>query len=136
MVRRGCADVIPTPEALERIDVLRRAAERGLGHAHDIGGVDLWQHVLDELAVFRAQVEEAADRRARLEAVEAQSPMGSWIDGWGACRTCGGEIPDGHLPSCDYWRLEQEVARWRAACTGRHGSQAPCVVSCQTDKGS
>lgn len=33
---------------------------------------------------------------------------GKWIDEWGACRVCDGEIPHGHTPNCDYWKLEQE----------------------------
>lgn len=41
------------------------------------------------------------------------------IDGWGACRTCGGEVPYGHLPSCDYWRLEQELEALRASIARR-----------------
>lgn len=34
---------------------------------------------------------------------------GSWIDKWGSCRVCGGEIPHGHSHNCDYWMLEQEL---------------------------
>ena len=33
-----------------------------------------------------------------------------WIDEWGACKTCGGEIPYGHTPGCDFWQLEQRVS--------------------------
>lgn len=34
---------------------------------------------------------------------------GNWIDAWGACKLCGGEIPYGHTDSCDIWKLEREL---------------------------
>lgn len=40
---------------------------------------------------------------------------GKWFDEWGACRVCDGEIPHGHTPNCDYWKLEQELAAERTA---------------------
>lgn len=40
---------------------------------------------------------------------------GNWIDDWGACRVCDGEIPHGHSHNCDYWLLEQERDRLRKA---------------------
>lgn len=47
------------PEIAERIEILRRIAERGLKHAHsfedpDSGFVDLFQHLLDELKRLEA----------------------------------------------------------------------------------
>ncbi len=33
---------------------------------------------------------------------------GSWIDKWGACKLCGGEIPYGHAENCDLWKVEKE----------------------------
>lgn len=42
-------------------------------------------------------------------------PDGSWIDKWGSCRVCGGEIPYGHTSNCDFHKLEQDLAKERAA---------------------
>jgi hypothetical protein len=38
---------------------------------------------------------------------------GNWIDEWGACKVCGGEIPHGHTPNCDIFKLEQEASLLR-----------------------
>lgn len=38
---------------------------------------------------------------------------GKWIDVFGACRVCGGEIPHGHSEHCDYYALEKEVRELR-----------------------
>lgn len=38
-----------------------------------------------------------------------ESRPGDWMDEWGACKVCGGEIPAGHTPNCDYWKLEQKL---------------------------
>ena len=32
---------------------------------------------------------------------------GNWVDKWGACKVCGGEIPYGHTENCDIWKLER-----------------------------
>jgi hypothetical protein len=34
---------------------------------------------------------------------------GNWIDRWGACKVCGGEIPHGHTENCDIYKLECSV---------------------------
>ena len=34
---------------------------------------------------------------------------GNWIDKWGSCRVCGGEIPYGHTDNCDIWKMEKEI---------------------------
>lgn len=34
---------------------------------------------------------------------------GSWLDEWGACKVCDGELPHGHTENCDMFKLEQEV---------------------------
>ena len=34
---------------------------------------------------------------------------GSWIDKWGACRVCGGEIPEGHTNNCDLYKMECQI---------------------------
>ena len=34
---------------------------------------------------------------------------GKWIDDMGACKVCGGEIPEGHKNSCDIYKMEQKI---------------------------
>lgn len=31
------------------------------------------------------------------------------MDDSGSCKVCGGELPHGHAPACDYWKLEMQV---------------------------
>lgn len=31
---------------------------------------------------------------------------GSWLDEWGSCKACGGEIPHGHSKNCDIYKLQ------------------------------
>lgn len=33
---------------------------------------------------------------------------GNWIDKWGCCKVCNGEIPYGHTNDCDIYKLEME----------------------------
>lgn len=35
---------------------------------------------------------------------------GNWMDRWGACKVCGGEIPHGHAEHCDIYGLEKKVS--------------------------
>lgn len=44
---------------------------------------------------------------SRQTAYLADRPNGEWIDKWGSCRVCGGEIPHGHMPKCDVFRYER-----------------------------
>ena len=37
---------------------------------------------------------------------------GSWMDKWGACKVCDGEIPHGHTENCDLYKLEQRTSRY------------------------
>lgn len=32
---------------------------------------------------------------------------GEWLDKWGGCRVCGGEIPHGHTNNCDIFKYEK-----------------------------
>ena len=34
---------------------------------------------------------------------------GDWIDQYGACKVCDGEIPYGHRENCDIYNLEQQA---------------------------
>lgn len=40
---------------------------------------------------------------------------GNWLDRWGACRVCDGEIPYGHDPECDVHKMQQEIRMLREA---------------------
>lgn len=42
----------------------------------------------------------------RLERAERKPLNNDWIDEWGSCKICGGEIPLGHAPDCAYYALE------------------------------
>jgi hypothetical protein len=42
----------------------------------------------------------------------ADARDGNWLDKWGACRVCGGEIPYGHTENCDLYKLEQRTSRY------------------------
>lgn len=42
------------------------------------------------------------------EAVDVRD--GNWMDKWGACRVCDGEIPHGHSERCDIYKMEQRIA--------------------------
>lgn len=33
---------------------------------------------------------------------------GDWLDEWGSCRVCGGEIPHGHQKDCHIFKMEQK----------------------------
>lgn len=35
---------------------------------------------------------------------------GNWLDEFGACKICNGEIPQGPMNHCDLWKLERELA--------------------------
>jgi hypothetical protein len=37
---------------------------------------------------------------------------GNWLDKWGACKVCDGEIPHGHTNNCDIYKLECTVRRY------------------------
>lgn len=39
---------------------------------------------------------------------------GDWMDEYGTCRVCGGEIPHGHSNSCDIYKQEREITRLEA----------------------
>ena len=38
---------------------------------------------------------------------------GSWMDKWGACKVCGGEIPHGHTDDCDILKMERELRAYQ-----------------------
>lgn len=63
--------------------------------------------VIEARAMFEALVRPALIKYALAE--DWQQRTGNWIDGWGACKVCGGEIPYGHTNGCDIFKLEQEI---------------------------
>ena len=95
----------------------------------------------DLLTMSERQFEDAAahiaaaaineDRQKRAHETSAshrgpycQSKPGDWMDGWGACKVCGGEIPDGHITECAHWKLQvanrrmrEALQQWRDACS-------------------
>ena len=34
---------------------------------------------------------------------------GNWLDDWGCCRVCDGEIPYGHTEDCDIFKMEKDI---------------------------
>lgn len=43
---------------------------------------------------------------------------GNWMDKWGACKVCNGEIPHGHTDNCDIYRLVNQITELRHALDG------------------
>jgi hypothetical protein len=35
---------------------------------------------------------------------------GNWLDSFGCCKVCDGQIPYGHAENCDIWKIEQKLA--------------------------
>lgn len=40
---------------------------------------------------------------------------GNWLDKWGACKVCDGEIPHGHANNCDIYKMECQIRVMRSA---------------------
>lgn len=68
-----------------------------------------------ELTQQRARAERAEEQVSNLK--ETHKRDGNWIDRWGACKVCDGEIPYGHTDNCDLYKLEKENAELRAKLT-------------------
>ena len=58
---------------------------------------------------------------------------GTWIDKMGACKVCDGEIPYGHISSCDIWKLEQSVEQLRKALEEARGALGGMLASAGSD---
>lgn len=75
-----------------------------------------WQHVDERQSVIAtALTTVAADSEATIDSLRKSLDVvsqrdGSWIDQWGSCRICGGEIPHGHDNNCDHYKLGQKLA--------------------------
>lgn len=44
----------------------------------------------------------------------SESRDGDWMDKWGACKLCGGEMPHGHTDNCDIYKLERRVSQYES----------------------
>lgn len=61
----------------------------------------------------------------------------SWLDKWGACKVCGGEIPYGHDPECDVQKLQEAVDDLREALNAmKHADGCFCEASFSMCDGS
>jgi hypothetical protein len=55
---------------------------------------------------------------------------GNWFDEFGACKICDGEIPHGHTPNCDIFKLEQQVGTYKAMAESGFAGVAPPTLCC------
>lgn len=44
---------------------------------------------------------------------ELTKTHGDWMDEFGACKVCSGEIPHGHTSNCYIWKIEQKLDKMR-----------------------
>lgn len=73
-------------------------------------GIDAtnWDGDDDSVHIVANGIKTAIDAStAELKATERN---GEWIDKWGACKVCDGEIPHGHSANCDIYKLESQCA--------------------------
>lgn len=95
--------------------------ERFFGPLMDLNVVSILEEDLINLDYFEMICQKALDVTLRLSqqlrAGTSGGPPwggsdlrdGNWIDKWGACKVCDGEIPYGHSEKCDIYKLEKEV---------------------------
>jgi hypothetical protein len=88
-----------------------------------------WRNFPQQLAAERDKArtggwlsQEALDEYAKVEAEHRQlreklTRDGNWLDKFGCCKICDGEIPYGHTANCDIWKLEQQLAAERVDWT-------------------
>ncbi len=67
-------------------------------------------HMREQNAQHVETIHLLKSRLSELENTPSEFPDGKWIDKWGSCRVCGGEIPDGHTNDCDLWKMEQKIS--------------------------
>lgn len=52
---------------------------------------------------------------------------GKWLDIFGCCKVCDGEIPHGHTNDCDIYKLEQEVRTAKSSLKEAHEDQRKII---------
>lgn len=68
-----------------------------------------------EAALQRLLNASTARLREQLAAKQHAERNGSWMDEWGACKVCDGEIPHGHSDICDIYKRDMEYNTLRLA---------------------
>lgn len=72
------------------------------------GRAEACEHI--EVVPYSFALQMAGDlERAQAEIIKLNKRDGNWIDEWGSCKLCGGEIPHGHTNNCDLYKLETEA---------------------------
>lgn len=95
-----------------RHDGLRAIAE-GIAHPNSTFTISSVQECLQ---VAADKIETLELELAEMQAAIAELIVrdGNWLDKWGSCRVCGGEIPYGHTNNCDIYKQEKETIVLRA----------------------
>lgn len=60
---------------------------------------------------WRKECEQAQRERDEARKELSSGRDGNWMDKWGACKVCDGEIPHGHTDSCDIYKMEQQLTQ-------------------------
>ncbi len=55
---------------------------------------------------------------------------GNWMDEWGACRVCGGEIPHGHTENCDHYKQGKGIIHLTAELRKLQELNAQQLAAC------
>lgn len=74
--------------------------------------VDILLKVVDE------QKEQLTSEISKLK--ELLKRDGNWLDKWGVCKVCGGEIPHGHTDECHIFKQESEISRLKSELAEAH----------------
>jgi DNA repair exonuclease SbcCD ATPase subunit len=65
--------------------------------------------LLDQLHALHTARQKDAEMIAELKRKQ-ECRDDNWIDQWGCCKVCDGEIPHGHTNSCDIYKKDQLIA--------------------------
>lgn len=97
--------------------LIRKARRFSLPRVSSLAGIS--KGLLSELVLMIDACNSHAALTARvkeLEEIQKNSAKrdGNWIDQWGACKVCDGELPAGHTNDCDVFKLEDKVRSLQA----------------------